>query len=122
LLEDDFPVGRKAIKALVSLVLLPPLAEEEALGFEAAEEGIEGTFVHFHALVGEGFAEGVAVLLGAESGKDGKDETTAAKLEAEVFKEVGGWEAVFHIVSGTYYTTHSSRCQELFSWLVASDL
>src|SRR5208282_830677 len=116
LLEDDFAIGRKAIEALVALVLLPPLADEKALGFEAAEEGVKGTFVHFHALVGKDFAESVAVVLGAESGEDGEDETSAAKLEAEIFEEAGGWAAVFHIVCDTHYMTHSSGCQVLSGW------
>jgi cold shock CspA family protein len=115
LLEDQFSVGRQHIETLVSFLFLPPLADEKALGFEAAEEGVKSAFVHFHALVSQGFSEGVAVLLGAESGEDGEDETSAAKLEAEVFEEVGGCAAVFHTVFDTHYTAHSNGCQALFS-------
>jgi hypothetical protein len=39
-------------------------------------------------MVGERFAEGVAVLLFAEHGKDSEDERAAAEFEAKVFEEV----------------------------------
>ena len=42
--EDGFAFGGELVEALVALVLFAPLAGEEALGFEAAKEGVEGAF------------------------------------------------------------------------------
>ena len=47
-----------------------------------------GVFVDGHAAVGEGFAQRIAVVLGAELGKDSQDEAAAPELQAEVLKEV----------------------------------
>jgi hypothetical protein len=87
--EDGFAFGGEAVEAFVALVFFAPLAGEELLGFEAAEEGVEGAFLDGEALVGEGFAEGVAVVLGAELGEDGDDEAAAAEFEAEGVEELG---------------------------------
>jgi hypothetical protein len=87
-LQHGLALRREAIKAFVTLVFLAPFADEEALSFEAAEERVEGAFVDGHAEVGEGFAEGVAVVLGAEHGEYGEDQGATTKLEAEVFEEV----------------------------------
>ena len=68
LVEDVGAFGAELVEALVALVLLAPLAGEQALGFQAAEERIEGAFLDVEAVFCEGFAEGVAVALLAESG------------------------------------------------------
>ena len=60
--EDGFAFRGEFVEALVALVFFAPLAGEEALGFETAEEGVEGAFFDGQTLVGEGFAEGVAVM------------------------------------------------------------
>jgi hypothetical protein len=88
--EGGLAIGGEAVEALVALVFFAPLAGEEALGFEAAEEGIEGAFFDGEAFVGEGFAEGVTVVLGAELGEDGDDEAAATELEAEGVEDGGG--------------------------------
>jgi hypothetical protein len=89
LVEDGFAFGRELVEALVALVFFAPLAGEELLGFEAAEEGIEGALFDGKAFVGEGFAQGVAVVLGAELGEDGDDEAAAAEFEAEGVEDLG---------------------------------
>jgi hypothetical protein len=40
-------------------------------------------------VVGEGFAEGVAVLLGAELSEYGEDEGAASELRAKIVEDVG---------------------------------
>jgi hypothetical protein len=87
--EDGFAFGGKLVEALVALVLFTPLAGEKLLGFEAAKEGVEGAFFDGQALVGEGFAEGVAVVLDAELGQDGDDEAAAAEFETEGIEDLG---------------------------------
>src|SRR5579871_1723663 len=112
LFEDFGADGRKPVKTFIALVRFAPFAEKEALGFEAAEERVEGAFFDLHAAVGEGFAEGVAVLLGAKAGEDGQDQGAAAKLKAKVFEESGGVFAGRHIVYGIHCITYSIGCQE----------
>jgi hypothetical protein len=89
--EDVFSDGRELIKAFVSFILFAPDAYEEALRFEAAEQGVKGVFVDFESEIGEGFAEDVAILFGAKLGEDCEDERAAAQFEAEVVEEfIGG--------------------------------
>jgi hypothetical protein len=87
--EGGFALRGEVVEAFVALVFFAPLAGEEALGFEAAEEGVEGAFLDGEAFVGEGFAESVAVVLGAKLGEDGDDEAAAAEFEAEGVEELG---------------------------------
>ena len=47
------------------------------------------SFVDGHAEVRQGLAQGVAVLLVAQSGQYGQDHTSAPQLHAEVLKQVG---------------------------------
>jgi hypothetical protein len=54
-------------------------------------------------MVGEGFAESVAVVLLAELGENGKDEAAAAELEPEVLED--GLESFAHTVLYTLYDT-----------------
>src|ERR1700760_4295699 len=86
LLEGGGAGGREAVEALVALVLFTPFTDQQALGFEAAQERVEGALFNVDAVIGEGFAQGIAVVLLAELGQDGEDEAAAAELEAEVFK------------------------------------
>jgi hypothetical protein len=87
--EDGFAFGREEVEALVAFFVLAPFAGQQALGFESAEEGVEGAFVDVHALLGEGFAEGVTVLLGTEGGEDGENEAAAAEFQAKVVEGIG---------------------------------
>ena len=111
LVEDVCAAGRKAIEALVTLVFLAPFACEEPLGFEAAEERVEGAFVDDQSIVGKGFSEGVAVLFRLELGEDSDDEAAAAQFEAQGVEEVGsggggGWS---HRLCGISCVMHTVR-------------
>ena len=61
--EDGFSLRGEPVEPLVSFVFFPPLAGEKLLRFEAAKEGVEGAFFDRQALVGEGLAERIAVVL-----------------------------------------------------------
>src|SRR6516225_4422578 len=65
LFENAFAVGGKNVEAFVALVLFAPLADQESLRFQAAQQGIQGAFVDGHAMLGQGLAQGVTVLFGA---------------------------------------------------------
>src|SRR5579859_5788534 len=70
--------GGEPVKPFVALFRFAPFAEEKTLRFEAAKERIKGSFFDVEAAVGEGFAEGVTVLLGAEASENGEDQGAAA--------------------------------------------
>ena len=123
-LQHGLAFRGETIKAFVAFVFFAPFADEQALGFEAAEQRVESAFIDGHALVGEGLAEGVAVLLFAEHGQDGEDQRATAKFEAEVFKELVVVGTGRHIVYDAHCMVHSIGCQELFlratGWKAAS--
>jgi hypothetical protein len=107
LFQDLFAFGGERIEALVALFFFTPFANQQALGLQAAEQGVEGAFVDGHAMLGEGFTEGVAVLLGAELGEHGEDERAAAKFEPEVLEGIVvcggcGSHAVCHLLCGIH--------------------
>ena len=101
--QDLLAFGGEAIEALVAFLLFAPLADEEALGFEASQEWIEGAFVDDQAMIGEVFAERVAVMLLPELREDGESKTAAPELEPKVFKDVFGEG---HAVPCTLYFTY----------------
>ena len=103
----------KAIEALVAFFVLAPLADEEALGLKAAEEGVERAFVNFHSVLGECLAQGVAVLLGTQGGQDGENEGAAAEFETKVFESFGiHYCTVSSIVCNIHYAVHSISVKE----------
>jgi hypothetical protein len=113
-LQHGLAFGGEAIKAFVALVFFAPFAKEKTLGFEAAQKRVQGAFIDGHALVGEGLAEGVAILLFAKHGEDGEDQRAATKFEAEVFEEVVVVGTGRHIVYDAHCMIHSISCQGLF--------
>src|SRR6476646_5969394 len=84
--QDAYPFRGQLVETLLALVLLTPLAGEEPLGLEAPEQGIEGALVDGQAVVGEGLAQGVAVLLAPEFGQHCQDQRTPAQLQPQVFE------------------------------------
>jgi hypothetical protein len=86
LFENLFSVGGKAVEALVAFLVFAPFADQEGLGLEAAQQGIERAFVDLKTVLGEFFAEGVSILLCAQSGEDGEHQTAAAEFQPEVLE------------------------------------
>jgi hypothetical protein len=81
-----FSVGGEAVEAFVALLVFAPFTDQEGLSFESPEKGVKGAFVDLEAVFGEFFAERVAILLGAQSGEDGEDETAATKFQPEILE------------------------------------
>ena len=81
--------GGESIEALLALVLLAPLAGEEALRLEPSQQRIERPFVDRQAALGERLAQRVAVVLGAELAEHGEHQAAAPQLEAQVLEESG---------------------------------
>lgn len=86
LFKDLFSVGREAVEALVAFFVFAPFADQEGLGLESPEKGVEGAFVDLKPVFGEFFAERVAILLCAQSGEDGEHETSATEFKPEVLE------------------------------------
>lgn len=89
LLENGAALTRKAVKALLAIIFLAPLAFQKALVFKSAEQRIKRAFVHLDPERGEILAQGVTVVFLAQLGEDGNGEKPAPQLEAQVIKKVG---------------------------------
>ncbi len=48
-----WPFGRQAVEPLVAFALFPPLADEQTLGLQPAQQRIERAFVDDEAVFGE---------------------------------------------------------------------
>src|ERR1700729_2428553 len=109
LLENLLADRRQAIEALVALIFFAPLTYQQALGFQAAQERVERTFVDSQAVVGQGLAQGVAILFGSEWSQDCNDQAPAAELQLQVLEQVSVVVGtVRHIVCGIHYMSHST--------------
>jgi len=109
LVENKGAVGGEEVKALLALFFLAPLAVQEPLCFEPAQQGVERAFINLQAMLGESFTQRVAVLLAAQRRQHGQHQAAAAKFEAEVFKGFGThWDyhaphPVLHTLCATQY-------------------
>ena len=103
------PSAREAVEALLALVFLAPLAGEQALALEPAEERVEGAFVDGEALVGECLPERVAVVLVPELDEHGQHQAAPAELQPEVLEVVGvlGWGVGVSHVCAAQCMTHT---------------
>ncbi len=83
-------LGEFVIAALAAIILLAPFGGDEALAFEAAQNGIEHAVGPID-LVGGKFADaaGEGVTVAFALGEDGKDEGPSGS-GYEVFREHGG--------------------------------
>ena len=73
------------------------MADEQALGFEAAEKRVKRAFVDLEASFGEVFAERVTIMLGAKLGKNGKEH---AKENFLITVNLKRWLLLFQILLG----------------------
>jgi hypothetical protein len=101
LLESDGAERRETVKALIALVLFPPLAEKQALRFESPEKRIKSAFFDLHATVRKCLPERVAVVLFTELDEDGQNEAAPPQLEPKVIEN--GLESFAHTVSCILY-------------------
>src|ERR1700689_3323842 len=111
LLKNQLSVPRQRVKALVTLIFLAPLADQETLSFQSAKQRIEGAFINGHPMFSERLAQGVAVLFRAQLGQHRKDQRPAPQLGPEILEDVG---VAGHILCAIYCTIHSKDCQEKF--------
>ncbi len=61
--EGRFAFAAEPVKPLVPLVLFAPLACQQSLRLQAAQERIEGAFVDLKATLGQSLSQRVAVML-----------------------------------------------------------
>src|SRR5262245_23780918 len=69
LLQDRLAVARQAVETLPAFLLLAPLAREQPLALEAPQERVERALVDREAVLLEGLAQRVAVVLTAQLGE-----------------------------------------------------
>src|SRR3954454_10155255 len=98
------------VEPLGALVLLTPLAGQQALTLEAPQQRIQRAFFHEQTLVLEHPPQCVAVLLDAERREHRHSQAPAAELQPQVVEKSGLEESVTmrHILFATYYITHSN--------------
>ena len=116
LFENQPALWRETVETFVALVFFAPLAYQQTLSFQAAKQRVERAFVDGHAVIGQGFPQRVAIVLGAQRRQDREGKASAAKLLAEVFEAVivvrAGTYARRHIVYDVHCMSHSMGCQE----------
>ena len=78
LLEHRRPLVRQAIEALVALALFPPLTQQQPLGFEPPQQGIERAFIDIQA-VASNSAEGKAATAKLDELRKKKNSELLAK-------------------------------------------
>ena len=126
LLQDPSSRGRKAIEALVALVLFSPFANQQSLRFQPPEQRVQRTFVNHQTIVGERFTERVAVLLGFELGEYRDNQAAPPELEPQGIENPRIWRKsgcrrewihrVHHTVCLTHCMQYSIRCQGKFMY------
>src|ERR1700693_4588237 len=86
LFENQLSVGRETVETLVALVFLAPLADQQALGLQAAKQRIERAFVDGHAMIGQGLAQGVTVVFSAQRRQYSQGKAAAAEFLPQVLE------------------------------------
>ena len=107
LFEDQLAVGGETVEPLFALVFFSPLADQQALSFKPAKQWVESALINSHAVIGQRFAERVAVVLGPQGREHRKGKTAPAKLLTEVFEAAIALSAGRHTVYDIYYISHS---------------
>ena len=101
---QDFGAGSgEQVEALFSLLFLAPLAGQESLAFQPAQQGVERAFIDLQAVLREGFAQRVTVLLAAQRRQDGQYQAAAAEFETEILK-VFWIHGVYQVLHSVLYT------------------
>ena len=86
--KDLLAVAGEAIEPLVALVFFAPLAGQQPLRLQAAQQRIKRAFVDLQAAFGQSLAQRVAVVLLAQLRQHRQRQAAAAQLQAKVFEEV----------------------------------
>ena len=107
-----FAVAGEAVKPLVALVFLAPLAGQQPLGLQAPQQRVERAFVDLQAALGQGLAQRVAVVLLAKLRQHCQSQAAAPQFQAKVLEEVFGEG---HAVPHTLYNNTLYRTQCMMS-------
>jgi hypothetical protein len=86
--EHVGPQRRDPVETLVALVLFAPLAYQQPLGLEPAQQRVERALLDLDALIGERLAQCVSVVLLPELSKHGEDQRSAPELQAKIVEDV----------------------------------
>jgi hypothetical protein len=89
LLQDDLALAREAVEALPALVLLAPLAGQQPLVLEPAQQRVQRALVDVQPVLGQRLAQRVAVLLGPQRGQHGQHQAAPPQLQPQVLERLG---------------------------------
>ena len=107
--QHALALDRQPVEPLVAFALFPPLADEQPLGFQPAQQRVKRAFVDHEAVFREDFAQRVAVLFRAKCREHGDGEAPPPKLQPEVVEQGRvEWASatVCHILSDKHCMTH----------------
>ena len=79
-------LDRQLVEPLVAFVFLAPLADEQAPTFQAPQQRIERALVDVEAPRGQGLAQRVAVVFGAQLGQHGDDADSRGAARGGAFQ------------------------------------
>src|SRR5579872_5507354 len=113
LLEYGFSVARDLVETLVALVFLTPLAHQQTLGLKPAQERVQRAFINLHAVLGEGFAQRVSVLLSAELSQHRDYQASAAQFQPQTFNDAVVIGELTHTVRHILYITQYKLSREV---------
>ena len=81
-------VRRQPVEPLGPPVLLAPLAVQQALGLEPAQQRVERVLLDVHPLLAERLAKRIAVVLGPQLSEHRDDDGASTQLETQVLEAV----------------------------------
>src|SRR6185437_8815858 len=77
------------VEALVPLIFFPPLASQQPLGFQPAEQRVQSAFIDLQAMGSQRLSQCVTVMLLMKLGQHRENQTSPAQFEAKIFEEIG---------------------------------
>ena len=83
ILQRRLAIGREPIKALLPLLLLAPLAGQQALRLKPPQQRIERTLLDRQALIRQRLAQGVPVVLHPELSQHREHQAASPQLHAK---------------------------------------
>src|SRR6185437_1137992 len=102
------------VEALVPLIFFPPLAGQQPLGFQPAEQRVQSAFIDLQAMGSQRLPQCITVMLLTKLGQYRENQRSPAQFETKIFEKIGvhDLETMWHIVCYTHYVPHSYACQE----------
>src|SRR6516225_9139003 len=103
LLQDLPAFARKPVIALVAVVLFAPLAGQQSLRFQPADQRIKSPFIDLHAARRKCLTQRVAIVFRAKLPQNGQNQRSAPQLRTKTLQPVRVHFTVLRILYDTQY-------------------